>query len=182
MALGSSLTTRNDWPEALAEGLTTCLARPVEITRVARAGAGSVWGETAVAEVVAEAPDLVLIEFAINDADLRDGIGLRDSIARHDRILEGLAAGLPDARLLLMTMSHAHGLRGLMRPRLRSYYDSYRGLAAQHDTGLADLYPRWRVSGQHFADGLHPDDAAVRAVALPVLLGMIGAAADRACG
>lgn len=166
----------------MAVGLGTCLARPVEILRVARAGAGSAWGEGAVAEVAAAAPDLVLVEFAINDADLRDGIGLGDSIARHDRILDSLAADLPASRLMLMTMSHAHGLRGLLRPRLRSYYASYRTLAAAHDAGLADLYPRWRASGHRFADGLHPDDAAVRAVALPVLLDMIGAAAGKDCG
>ena len=172
VAFGTSLTAKNDWPDALVPRLETCRGAPVEILRIARPGAGSDWGETVLDEVIAAAPDLVLMEFAINDADIRDGQSLAAARATHDRMLDALKAGLPEARVLLLTMNHASGLRGLARPWLASHYAQYRDLADAHGTGLLDLYPRWRDAAPEtrtLADGLHPSDAQVQAVLLDPL-------------
>ena len=172
VAFGTSLTAKNDWPDALQPRLETCRGAPVEIRRVARPGAGSDWGETALDDVIAAAPDLVLLEFAINDADIRDGQSLGAARAAHARILDGLKTALPEARVLLLTMNHASGLRGLARPWLAAHYAQYRDLAAAHGTGLLDLYPRWRAAApdiRTLGDGLHPTDAQVGAVLLDPL-------------
>lgn len=96
-AFGSSLTHRPDWPDRLAARLERCLGttRRVEIARVSAGGAGSAWGQAQVAAVIATRPDLVLIEFAINDADLRNGISLERSRDQHRRSCATCAPGCP---------------------------------------------------------------------------------------
>lgn len=176
--LGTSLSHDEPWTAALARRLTTCLGQPVQVAVVARAGAAVDWGLDQVGAVAATAPDLVLVEFAINDADLRDGPGLGAARQMHDQLIAGLRAARPDAVLALMTMSPAQGLRGLVRPRLGAHYRQYRALAETHDIGLIDLYPRWRAlprAARGLArDGLHPDPAVASAVIVPVLARAIG--------
>ena len=107
VAFGTSLTAPPGWPEALVAQLETCLGRPVVLTRVAGPGQGTAWALAQTDRVIAARPDLVLIEFAINDADLLDGIGLAASRANHGRLLDALAAGLPRAQMVLMTMNRS---------------------------------------------------------------------------
>ena len=181
---GTSLSADTSWADNLGQALEICLKRPVNISRVTRAGSGSAWGLTALADVQATQPDLVIVEFAINDADLRDGVGLKTSIEQHQRLISQLQTEIPQAQILLMTTNPAYGLRSLLRPRLRAYYQSYRGLAARLDTGLADVYGHWLSADKplrRFPDGLHPTDKAARTVILPVLLSIIAAALDQGC-
>lgn len=187
VAFGTSLTAAPGWPEAMAAQLETCLGRPVDLTRVAGPGKGTPWALAQTDRVIAARPDLVLIEFAINDADLLDGIGLAASRENHARILDMLAAGLPGAQLVLMTMNPVNDpLQALLRHRLPVYYDLVRDLAAERDLALADLAPRWQAAiaaDPDLAppDGLHPQAAASAAVAAPPLAALIGAAARRDC-
>jgi acyl-CoA thioesterase I len=183
--LGTSLTARGDWPDAVATRLSTCLNRRVTVQRYAEAGANSAWGRARIADVIAARPDLVLIEFAVNDADLRDGVSLPDSILNHTAMLRDLGRDLPGARVALMTTSPAFGMRGWLRPRLATYYASYGDLAADAETGVIDLYARWRDlpdAKALFPDGLHPDAAAATALIAPVVTDAIGKAAGRSCG
>lgn len=184
VALGTSLTARGDWPDRLAQALSACAGRPVTVGRVARAGAGSNWGRDQAAAVLALAPDLVLIEFAINDADLRDGVSLARARDNHLALIGALEAGRPGLPLMLMTMNRAEGLRGLMRPRLGAHHAQYRDLAAGQGTGqgvgLIDLAPLWAAAlaagrgAELLPDGLHPTDAGVTEIALPVMEAQIG--------
>lgn len=180
VAFGTSLTLGNPWPDRLAQALSACFGHPVEMIRVADYGQDSGWALTQIDRVVAAAPDVVLIEFAINDADLRDGVSPAQGRARHDALVAQLAAALPETRLVMMTMSPAYGLRGLLRPRLAQHYQGVRALAEAAGLGLADLTPRWRGQPRP-ADGLHPDAAATRQVIDPVLLGLFGQATGRVC-
>lgn len=183
--LGTSLTARASWPEAVAGALAACLGRPVDLIRIARPGATSAWGLAQAGRVVAAAPDVVLVEFAINDADLRDGLRLSEAVATHRALIAALGAARPDMRIVLMTMNPAERLRGLVRPRLAAHYAAYRDLAAGADAGLVDLYPRWRALPRAArglgADGLHPDDAVARAVIVPVLVPWLGGLAGAEC-
>lgn len=181
---GTSLTANADWPEALAGALAECLGRPVNLARIARAGAGSGWAADQIGRVAEGNPDIVLIEFAINDADLHDGLWLGESIANHRALIAGLRAQAPGARLVLMTMNPAQGLRGLLRPRLTRYYATYRDLAMETDIGLIDLYPRWLAlspGARGLRDGLHPDAATARGVIVPVALPVLAALAGGGC-
>lgn len=181
VALGTSLTRNALWPDTLASVLTVCSGRPVLVTRIAAAGENSAWGLTQVQAVAAVQPDLVLIEFAINDADLRDGQSLDAAWDAHQRLLDALAAEVPAARPVLMTTNRAFGLRVLLRPWLGAHYEQYRRLAAARHVGLIDLEPLWAAapaSGQdgisRLPDGLHPTDAAVATIVFPTLVTELG--------
>jgi len=162
VAFGTSLTARNAWPDGLAARLTDCLGHPVAVIREAAVGMGSDWGLTRIDAVAAQDPDLVLIEFAANDADLLDADGLAAARIRHVALLKALRTALPEARLMLMTMNPVGGLHRVKRARLAAHHAMYRDLARADDVG-----------------GLHPDDAATAAVVVPALAGLIARAAGR---
>lgn len=183
--LGTSLTAGYDWPERLGTRLSGCLEKPVEVVPVARGGATSRWGARQLADVAASKPDLVLVEFSINDADLRRGVSLQESARLHRRILNGLAERAPDAGVVLMSMSPAWGSKRLLRPRLARYYALYPELAAEEAAGFVDLYREWMAyprAGAAFPDGVHPMPAAAREVILPALIQYLLAALSPATG
>lgn len=184
VVLGTSLSARNPWPQILLRQLETELTSPVTLEVIAQPGAGSRWGLAQVGRVAAARPDLVLIEFAINDADLRRGQSLAEAKATHDALLQSLRAELPDAALVLMSMSPASGLRGALRPRLAAYYGQYAELAEAHSAGLIDLYARWLSeprTARGLEDGLHPTAEATARVVVPAVARYITSAvqADR---
>lgn len=175
VVLGTSLSAPpQHWPDALAEALAACRGAPVRMERVAGPGMGSAWGQDQVAAVARHAPDLVLVEFAINDADLLDGVSPAQGWAQHLALVAGLRRALPQVRIVLMTMSPAKGSRGWIRPRLGAHYGQYHDLAQAAGTGLIDLYPRWLALPPSErgleADGLHPDPArAARVIISPLV-------------
>lgn len=172
VTFGSSLTAGNAWPDRLGTALSLCLDQPVLVERVAAPGANLRWGQAALDQVIARAPDVVLIEFAINDADLRDGVSLTQAKTRLEAILTRLRTELPQTQPVLLTMSPATGLRGWLRPRLAAHYAQVTEIAAAQDLGAIDLYPRWLAAGltrAEMPDGLHPTDAATARVVDPAL-------------
>ena len=172
LAFGTSLTARNHWPDRLAATLRACLEHPVTLNRVAAPGANALWGVQAVERVIAQAPDVVLIEFAINDADLRDGVSLTQAKTHLEMILTRLRTELPQTQPVLLTMSPATGLRGGLRPRLAAHYAQVTEIAAAQGLAAIDLYPRWLTAGltrEEMPDGLHPTDAATARVVDPAL-------------
>jgi len=173
--LGTSLTALYDWPARLEAALAACLDQPVRITVIARPGATIAWGADQVAMVAASAPNLVLVEFAINDADLRGGLSPAAAAQRHRDLVVGLRAAIaPAPRIVLMTMNPARGPRGWMRPRLAAHYAGYVDLARTADLGLVDLYSRWLalpVEARGLErDGLHPAPRVAARIILPVLV------------
>lgn len=180
---GTSLssTSRYDWPAHLETRLATCLNRRVTVTIIARPGATIAWAEGQIGRVRDTAPDLVLMEFAVNDADLWDGLPRAEARRRTGAVLEALAGGPGGTEdgpaLALMTMNPAAGVRGLVRPFLGRHYADYRSLSRERDLGLVDLEAQWRAlprAARGLDDGLHPDPARARAVIVPTLLRWFG--------
>lgn len=185
--LGTSLSHGESWPDLLARRLSTCLEHPVTIDVIARPGAASDWGLTQVGPLADLSPDIALVEFAINDADILDGLSLRAARRNHAEIVSRLRDQGPDTGIVFMTMSPAHGLRGLIRPQLGAHYRQYRNLAEELDLGLADLYPRWlalpRVERGMAGDGLHPDPDTAAALIVPPLADLLARTTGHAgCG
>ena len=175
--MGTSLTAGSPWPDRVAEALAKCVIHPVRPLRFAQGGATSVWGGLQIEAVIAAAPDIIMMEFAINDADLRRGLSLTESGDNHHAILTRLQQGLPGVRIVLMTTNPALGVRRLLRPRLPAYYALYHRLAAEHNTGLIDLTPRWLAKphlAQELTDGIHPTDIAALSVVVPVVTAYLG--------
>jgi len=185
VVLGTSLTANYDWPEILENRLDTCLPNGVEVHVIAAAGQNASWGLKQVDRIVAVAADVVVIEFAINDADILDGLSLGQAAADYDALIDGLRARGDQPAIVLMTMSPTRGLRGMMRPRLGRHYAQYRDLAQAKDVGLVDLYPRWRTLPRSSRglerDGLHPDPHIAAQVIVPVLAEYLVGAAGISC-
>jgi len=159
LILGTSLTRSGTWVETLEEQLQSC-APGVTITRLARAGAASRWGETALTTHLQEASyDLVIIEFTANDASLARGLPLIWSRAGHIRMIGQLRNS--GAAVILATMSPAWGQNAWERPGQTRYAGMYRDLATQLGTGLIDTRAEWHDLPQAdrvrlVPDGLHP--------------------------
>lgn len=180
LALGTSLTANYQWPHELSMQLSQCLARKVDIEILAVGGANSNQAAKQFNSRRNRKPDIVLVEFAINDADLLVGIGLDKSRSNHKVLLGRIRKEVPSAQVVLMTMNPAFGLRGWVRPQLSKYYEMYRVLATYNDVPLVDLAPTWSktlsVTGYkvQLPDGLHPTQTAASRIILPALRNKIG--------
>ena len=170
--LGTSLARRAICPDLFAQSLGECLGREVRVTRVARAGANSLWGLAEAEGVAAAVPDLVLIEFALADADLVDGVWPGESRENHHAIIAAIRDVRPEARIVLMTTNPVGGLHRLKRVALGIYYEGYRALAAELGTGLLDAWPRWPGT-EAIADGVHPDPGAEARIVVAPLLALV---------
>lgn len=180
LALGTSLTANYQWPHELARQLSRCLARKVDIEILAVAGANSNQAAKQFSSRMNRRPDIVLVEFAINDADLLDGIDLDKSRSNLKALLGRIREDVPGAHVVLMTMNPAFGPRGWVRPQLIKYYQVYRELASNHDVALVDLAPTWSETlaatdyKVQLPDGLHPTQTAASRIILPAVLNKIG--------
>lgn len=180
--LGTSLTSRGDWPVLLRDRLNSCAAGPVQVERLARAGAASGWGLAALRERLSDTaagpPDLLIVEFSGNDASLAHGYPLFVSKRNHREIIR--LAREAGAAVMLATMSPAWGQNALERPGQDRYHALYRDLAAAEGVGLIDTIPDWRALSVEdrradVPDGVHPTDAAMAAIAVPAFVEAIGA-------
>lgn len=172
VTFGTSITARGGWQKPLAHALSQCMKRPVSVRAIGGPGQGSEWGLANVGRVNALKPDLVIVEFAINDADLRNWISPRSS--RHNMMLlaQRLEAGPSQPRVVLMTTNPVIGWKRLLRPRLERYYAEYHRVSAKRRVGLANGQNAWsdltgRQLAQAIPDGTHPRPAVFTKIMVP---------------
>lgn len=186
VAFGTSLTVRAVWPERLAEALSRCVPGGVTVARVAAPGVNSGWALAHLEEVAAARPHLVIAEFAVNDADLADGLWPGRSRANHHALVRQLAALDDPPAVLLVATSPVSGLaQWLKRPLLPLYQAAYADIAAAGGAGFLNATARWKAlndPARYLPDGLHPDPAAEAEVIVPALVSQIAGAFGLACG
>lgn len=172
LALGTSLTATPLWPDQLKVQMENCLQQPVEVQVIARRGMTSRWGLEQTERVVLAKPDLLFIEFAANDADLRRWLFLPESKQNHIKLIQAARAANPHIKIILWAVNPTWGIRSWIRPRLNAYYGLYPGLAQeQPDVSFVDVRPKWdwKQIGETVPDGLHPTPQAMIAIAGPNL-------------
>lgn len=179
---GSSLTKRAVWPRAL--GLQRCggSVAATEIRSVA--GAGSDEGLAIVARHQGRRRDVAILEYAINDADLIDGVSRTRSRDNHRRIIATLRERHPGIVVILMATNPVTGLQRLKRPKLMAYYEDYAALADELDVSFFDGTARWIAADPGPAalpDGLHPDPAIEAEIYAGPLRELIVRALQRTC-
>lgn len=171
--IGTSLTARYDWPKNAVASLQACLGQAVTLTVLAKGGAASDWGAKQAETLEATVPDIVLIEFTINDADLRRRVSLAEAEQYHRTMIEALRAGGRTPRILLVTLNRPLGLKAVLRPRVAAYEAQYDALAQDLDLGRLSLGPAWEAalaageSDRLIPDGVHPSPEAVAHVVTP---------------
>ena len=176
LVLGTSLTAKYDWPDQVAASLSRCIGSQIEVDKIAAVGMNSDWGVAQLQRVEQLQPDVILIEFTINDSDITDGVRLAASRLNHQRLVDHLRDRFPNSRIALVTMSPAQGLRAAVRPFRARYENMYRELAHEFDLDLIDLAPVWKSAleadsaDEMLPDGIHPSEDAVKAVAIAPLV------------
>ncbi|MBV7379820.1 SGNH/GDSL hydrolase family protein [Maritimibacter dapengensis] len=178
---GTSLSAGYSWPKVVERRLGEHLDREVRVESISRPGATSEWGVEQVGTIIRSRPDILILEFSINDSDLRQWISLSGSRANHLHIIEEVRRELPATQVVLASMSPAYGLRRLIRPRLHRYYGLYEDLADKTGASFLDLGAAWTEVDEvrtHFPDGLHPKDSIATEVIVPVLVDYVRSNAE----
>jgi lysophospholipase L1-like esterase len=144
-----------------------------------KSGASSSWGAAQVERIVARRPDVVLIEFSVNDASWLRGVSLNRSRKNIEEIVGLIRNRRPGTKVYLMTMNPVCGLRGWIRPRLQAYYDLYGELAKELEIGHIDHRPSWKgltepeLAGA-IPDGLHPTQEMAAQLIVPTIARALG--------
>jgi len=121
-------------------------------------------------------PDVVFIEFSMNDSLTSYGISLAQSRANLEGIINAILNGHPNREVVLLTMQNCTPDNATYdRPQLPAYYDLCRDLAAERKLLLIDHYWNWlkilnenpTVYNTYIQDGIHSQLAGYRAVHWP---------------
>ena len=178
---GTSLSAQATWPEAVAKHLQTCIAHPVTLKKLTKGGETSQWGVDNIATLARDAPDIVLLEFTINDADIRRGVSLSQSLQNHRALIDALQQANPEVRIFLLRLNRAYGGRAMIRPRLAAYERQLTRLISETVT-IVDTRPLWAKAGREaLPDGIHPDPATALEIMKPVLTAALAQSLEGQC-
>ena len=134
--------------------------------------------------VIAHKPDVVFIEFAVNDAFLPYKISLDDSKRNLNEMIDRLLAANPATEIILQTMNACldqaqpgGGRHASDRPEVAAYFQGYREVAQARALILVDHYPNWLkimtndlpLFDRLVPDRIHPQAEGYRQVLLPEL-------------
>lgn len=184
---GTSLSKGGAWVPQLQEKLTERYPGLVTLTNGAKGGQNSSWGRDHVeSNVIAHGPDVVFIEFAINDAVTRFNLSVDDVRANLDVILDRIGAALPQCEIILQVMNPAVGKAEgdpSHRRNQDAYQQIYRDAARQRGLLLIDHSIAWnrllQVEGEagfkrYVPDGVHPRADGYSQFVVPEIVRAIG--------
>ena len=174
--MGTSLTSHAQglenfpYPTQLSWWLKTIAANPSNVTVLnhGKSGKNSQYGVDTQLDITNAAnPDVVFIEYAINDAVFTGvpavDLDLAESEANLNTIIDSLRATNPDVEIILMTMSKPTGSWATSRPDIDDYYQIVRTVATERNFLLVDNVITWNdlhandndTWVAHDYDGLH---------------------------
>jgi lysophospholipase L1-like esterase len=176
------LTHRGGWIEPLEKRLNECLGRHVRVLDFGRDGATSNWGIAILGEVIRAQPDVILIEFAVNDASWIKGYSIRQSRENVENIVRSVEKARPDVKIFLMTMSPSFGPRAWIRPKINTYYEVYKDLADELGIGYIDNLTNWNKLSKRelrakIPDGIHPMPQSASRILVPAIARAVGGTA-----
>jgi acyl-CoA thioesterase-1 len=183
ITFGTSLTAGGAWVGQLDAALEEYA--PGKFT-VINSGAGGMWSNWGVKNlekrVIEKKPDLVFIEFAINDAFLKYETPVEMAQANLITMIDRIHASNPDCIIILMVMSPPISEHLERRPKINDYYQMYREVARDQKIILIDHYPDWAeillndkpLFNRYVPDGIHPNAIGCAAITTPNILAALG--------
>jgi acyl-CoA thioesterase-1 len=186
VTIGTSLTGNSAWPGQMATWLKSEAPDPNNVT-VVNLGIGASNSESGginiLADIKAQNPDTVFMEFSINDA--YGGMSLQQSEDNHNFIIDQLQAYNPSIEIIIQTMNNPIGASLTARPDIESFYQVARDVAAARGLLLIDHYPNWlslynsdpTTWLSYMPDGLHPNATGTQNVMIPEMKQALEAAA-----
>ncbi|MBL9206837.1 MAG: SGNH/GDSL hydrolase family protein [Opitutaceae bacterium] len=187
VVFGTSLTKGGAWVTQLQEKLNGRFPGLVTLTNGAKGGQHSGWGrENVDPNVIAHRPDVVFIEFAINDAVTRFNLSLDDVRRNVDFILDRITSELPRCEIILQVMNPAVGKAEgdpSHRRNQNAYQQVYRDAAKRRGLLLIDHSIAWNAllaaEGEagfkrYVPDGVHPRPDGYARFVVPEILRAIG--------
>lgn len=179
---GTSLTAGGAWVKQLQEVLDQRYPGQVTIVNSGGSGQWSEWGLANLDErVIRKQPDLVTIEFAVNDSVARFHCTLEHSRTNLEALITRIQRASPACDIVLLTTTPADGPppgNTSYRDQIASYYQMYRDVAKAHNLALVDLYPAWTTLqkkdkatfAKYVPDTIHPSEEGCRKIVLPGIL------------
>lgn len=183
---GTSLSAHGAWVPQVKESLSARYPGQIEWINASGSGKNSDWGLRHLnSKVLVHQPDVVFLEFAINDAVARLQCPVPRAEANLREMVTRLRQANPRVQVVLQTTNPVfHRPKGHSgyRPGLEKYYQAVRRVAREMRTLLADQELVWREvlkrEPRRFPDlvpdGLHPNALGANTVAVPVVLETLG--------
>lgn len=191
VVFGTSLSKSGAWVPQLQEALERRFPGMVTLTNGAKGGQNSRWGlENVEANVIARRPDLVFVEFSINDSVARFDLSLEESRKNLEAIIERIAKALPQCEIVLQIMNPAVGKKPgdtSYRRDQDKYQQIYRDVARERGLLLVDHSVAWKTllaekgeSGflELVRDGVHPSPEGYSRYVTPTLIKALGVPAS----
>lgn len=182
---GTSLTAAGAWVPQLTAALTERFPGLVTTFSGAESGMHSRWGvENLDTRVLVNEPDVVFMEFSVNDACARFGITIGEARANLENMIDRIRARNPACDVILQVMNpvldRPAGHDG-HRPRLADYQEIHRQVARERGLLCIDHMPAWtgllgRDEAQFRAwvpDGLHPQAEGYARVVTPQIFAQL---------
>jgi len=188
--IGTSLSTvkYGNWPSLLEPWLKSEAPDPSKVTVVNLAISGSssqTGGINQLANIKAQNPDTVFMEFSMNDAYTPYNMSLAQSTTNHNFIIDDLHAYNPDVEIIIQTMNNPNP-SGEPRPAIAAYYQVARDVATSQGLLLIDHYPNWLdlyntdpTTWDTYVDGgIHPTNTGYDNILMPELQQVLEAEAS----
>lgn len=181
---GTSLSAAKDgWAAMLEDSLNALYPGKAEVINSAQAAMWSTWGVENLRErVLEQKPDMVIIEFAINDAYLPYATSIEAARLNLEYIIFRIRELYKDCSIVIQVMNMPIAEHKTQRPDIELYYRLYRKEAQKLKVTLIDHYDYWASlleKGEdnfrkYVPDGIHPSISAQRELVLPYLLKALG--------
>ncbi len=180
---GTSLTANSAWPADLQESLCATYRRKVKVINSGGGGKDSRWGLANLSRrVIRQRPDVVFIEFTINDALAESQLSVSESMDNLSVMITRIRQERPYCDLVVMIMNPPTGNALEKRPNIAAYAAGYRRVAKELSCRLVDFSPLWNdiIRNQpdlwkaYVPDGIHPNRQAASELILPFLMEKLG--------
>lgn len=181
---GTSLTAGDPgkvWVEGLRDSLNSRYKGKVSMYNAAQVAMHSDWGVNNLKErVLSPGPDVVFIEFAINDAFLPYNISLKVSALNLRYMIDRIRTENPSAQIVLQIMNPPVGEHLKSRADFDQYYNQYKAIGGRSGVKVIDHGKYWKeilkdtnAFKRWVPDGIHPSAEASRKLILPYILSQL---------